>query len=889
MYRSVRFISLVLILVAVVSTMVLGQELVQFKIPLYISSSALARVDTLFCGVHGDGVNPPGTVVDNTYGPDIDLPTFGTWKETANPPDGMAWDVITKFIQIPTRTALPPDGIYATGLKPNDFRGYTSAAQIDTFQINVYGDGNTSLVGTGSITIGWPAGLHSYCDSLVLKLKTGSVFNTVARIGNVAGSYTDDNAGGSNNVKYLLIKYGAFQPPPGPFCDPAPASLSLGNVSANVTTNTITIGNHGATNALVVTGITAPAGFTATMANTTVAASGSQPLVVTFNATALAAGVYSGNIVLTHNAVTGTTTSIPVSATVVDPAITVAPASTDFSIVPYPQFRDVAVTLTNVSPLRAVTGIAFSAVTGYTVSPAITTIAAGGSAVVTVRFQTQVTGGTQSGPIVITSNAPVANIGVTGISQVQGGKLKFAAPAISVLDNSFNGVGDANGGPTTDGYYTATIGLHEYSGEPLKNIQFTIKTNGQVIGYKLIKQPKVAGWNLSSKIMRGAVQADGSSIDSINVVLWALGADVLDTTGLGVAPLPLLTFGYDVVNINVNTTTTSFELSKILGSTSLFHDAQLNTAASEVITINNRINRGDVNNDDRVDILDLLMIVDHITGKAPLTPGSDSFIAADVAPWPAGDGSVNVLDLAQLQSIILNNAYPDGNPLLGAQVTIAQGMAKVADAFIFHVTNNELAIEVKNSSLYRGCQIRLSGYSAAPSDENRELAGVASKFENGTLTIVGKTSSPLAAGSHIVARLAVACRQADVDIAEAMFIAEVNGVATPVNFEKSIVYDKAVDPTLPKEFALSQNYPNPFNPSTKINIAVPQTSQVRIVVYNMLGQEVATLVNREMAAGRYPLEWNGMDNNGKAIATGTYIYRMTAGNFVETKKMMFLK
>jgi flagellar hook assembly protein FlgD len=100
---------------------------------------------------------------------------------------------------------------------------------------------------------------------------------------------------------------------------------------------------------------------------------------------------------------------------------------------------------------------------------------------------------------------------------------------------------------------------------------------------------------------------------------------------------------------------------------------------------------------------------------------------------------------------------------------------------------------------------------------------------------------------------------------------------------------KVVEKTIPSVFQLQQNYPNPFNPTTKINYAVKELSHVRIAVYNILGQEVATLVNSELAAGRYTIDWNGMNSNSEALSTGLYFYQMTAHNFVETKKMMFVK
>ena len=89
---------------------------------------------------------------------------------------------------------------------------------------------------------------------------------------------------------------------------------------------------------------------------------------------------------------------------------------------------------------------------------------------------------------------------------------------------------------------------------------------------------------------------------------------------------------------------------------------------------------------------------------------------------------------------------------------------------------------------------------------------------------------------------------------------------------------------LPTKFALNQNYPNPFNPSTYINYDVPEASQVSIVVYNMLGQKMATLVNEVKSAGSYSLQFDA-----SALSSGVYIYRLEAGSFVSTKKMTLVK
>lgn len=89
---------------------------------------------------------------------------------------------------------------------------------------------------------------------------------------------------------------------------------------------------------------------------------------------------------------------------------------------------------------------------------------------------------------------------------------------------------------------------------------------------------------------------------------------------------------------------------------------------------------------------------------------------------------------------------------------------------------------------------------------------------------------------------------------------------------------------LANSFELSQNYPNPFNPSTLIKFAIPQTSDVSLRIYNILGQEVRTLVNREMKAGSYEVTFNANE-----LASGIYFYSIQAGNYTATKKMMLLK
>ncbi len=94
---------------------------------------------------------------------------------------------------------------------------------------------------------------------------------------------------------------------------------------------------------------------------------------------------------------------------------------------------------------------------------------------------------------------------------------------------------------------------------------------------------------------------------------------------------------------------------------------------------------------------------------------------------------------------------------------------------------------------------------------------------------------------------------------------------------------------LPTAYGLSQNYPNPFNPTTSIEFALPEAAQVSLEVYNLLGQKVRTLVNGYVPAGYINTSWDGLDQNGKDLSSGTYIYRLKTAGMSMSKKMVLMK
>jgi len=113
-----------------------------------------------------------------------------------------------------------------------------------------------------------------------------------------------------------------------------------------------------------------------------------------------------------------------------------------------------------------------------------------------------------------------------------------------------------------------------------------------------------------------------------------------------------------------------------------------------------------------------------------------------------------------------------------------------------------------------------------------------------------------------------------------------SGIAR-IGYAKSPRVNVGVDvanSNVPSEFSLGQNYPNPFNPSTMIRYGLPHKSDVQLLIFNTLGQQVSVLQNGEQEAGYHEVQFNGT-----ALSSGVYFYRLRAGGFVETKQLLLLR
>lgn len=184
--------------------------------------------------------------------------------------------------------------------------------------------------------------------------------------------------------------------------------------------------------------------------------------------------------------------------------------------------------------------------------------------------------------------------------------------------------------------------------------------------------------------------------------------------------------------------------------------------------------------------------------------------------------------------------------------------------------------------------VPVAGVNIYAMDGGGALIGFAISDNKGAYAIDGITAGQF---SVVATRDGFNTEQNTVSVGQGTFA--VGGV----NFAMMAAGTSSVNtpPGLPGDYALDQNYPNPFNPGTTISFAIPSASTVRLTIYNVLGQEIATLKNGVMPAGRFDAQWSGRDDAGRTVSSGVYFYKLDAapvggGNtFSSIRKMVLLK
>ncbi len=458
--------------------------------------------------------------------------------------------------------------------------------------------------------------------------------------------------------------------------------------------------------------------------------------------------------------------------------------------------------------------------------------------------------------------------------------------------------------------YRDTLSLAYQGPDPMKALQLRLVLAGNgVSGLSLQGVNRGADlpagvFSFASQMHYGGANPDGTRNDTVSIVIYGTGNN---TVPAGSTLTDFIEFRYGVGHVSPN-------------GSQLVHPMLLDVAASnpdgiavglsadvpQDVTIEprgvNGYQYGDVNHDGSIDILDLLLIQDCILGRTIV--GVFDSVLANIAPWgpgsvPAPDGVINVQDLALEQKIILTGLYPDGSPSsYGSRVPDMPVLAKGSPLspgmevkLTIYISKTGIVTWMESVVPVKGLQLEFAGVPSVPSDMKIATALGEGYFYNADnlmrVLMYDSKSEVVAPGNFKAGSMPFALDKPD-DVTLSKYVVASAQNTRISKVEVEIV--KGEDPAeLPVNYMLSQNFPNPFNPSTNVTFSVPELSQVTLKIYNVLGEEVQTLFSDRMDRGTKTVEWDGHQANGSVAPSGMYVVRMTAGSFVQSRKMMLLK
>jgi len=291
---------------------------------------------------------------------------------------------------------------------------------------------------------------------------------------------------------------------------------------------------------------------------------------------------------------------------------------------------------------------------------------------------------------------------------------------------------------------------------------------------------------------------------------------------------------------------------------------------------------GDVDEDGSIDALDASYVLKHCVGKILLT--GIGLGAADVS----GNGSIFAYDASLILQYVagLITTFPAGSTFVAkpainmnsyAELNIKETNEEIVELFI--TLNNVTDVYSTDIVLsYDNSLFELENYEMLIEEKNAMIE-CNDDNEKGEIKLAIITTIPISNNKSII-NLRFKIK------------GDANG-KLPV-LENIVINEEIIEvkdsPGIPKVFQLHQNYPNPFNPVTTIKFDLPKTSDVSLKIYNILGQEIRTLIDNNKNAGYHSINWNGTNNLGIKVASGVYIYRIrTSAGYVMSKKMVLLK
>ncbi|MCK4223592.1 MAG: T9SS type A sorting domain-containing protein [candidate division Zixibacteria bacterium] len=302
------------------------------------------------------------------------------------------------------------------------------------------------------------------------------------------------------------------------------------------------------------------------------------------------------------------------------------------------------------------------------------------------------------------------------------------------------------------------------------------------------------------------------------------------------------------------------------------------------------IQAGDANCDGTVDLGDVVYLINYLfKGGPPPSSGKTGGVLAKVLRLSRS--------LGHAQISLLLKTEPMSKSLPGFAKGSPQGLDEVSQISVKGKFDRDVA-GVQLEIEFNPDEVTLLDPALTPLTKGLQLfSGIKDGTQKiGIVDLSGKNFLPAGEGNLVNLR-AKGEDLTSIKIKKAILV---DGDAMPLVIELSHELNRNLAKTssplkrgfqesTPQHFSLSQNYPNPFNPQTSIRYALPQDAQVKLVIYNILGEKVKTLVDEHQFAGYQVIWWDGKDERGDKVASGVYFYRLEAEKFSEVKKMLLVK
>ena len=299
---------------------------------------------------------------------------------------------------------------------------------------------------------------------------------------------------------------------------------------------------------------------------------------------------------------------------------------------------------------------------------------------------------------------------------------------------------------------------------------------------------------------------------------------------------------------------------------------------------------GDVSQNNNVSLYDASLVLKYLIGTEALD--ETQLVAAEVTQ----DGTVSALDATAIAQYAIE--IIDALPVADTQNLTGGGTIFINETMFQPGELLEVPVMLTNGNNLLSFEIDLSYESDAITLESitwSDLIGhftIEENYEAGSIKVAGLGTEPDGEeGVFATVSLFIASSFTDESFDVTINKYRINE-SDPIEDVVVTFTNSALgidENTIPTVYALHQNYPNPFNPTTQVNYDLPERGSVQIMIYDLMGRKVKTLINNEQNAGFKNIQWNATNNSGQPVSAGMYIYTIQAGEFRQTRKMVLLK